>query len=222
MRLIRVVSRSRALPGMVGRPPRDARLQTGRIVAPVVVWTVAATGCFSWSPRPPTVVASVAATRVVAPVVAPVVAAYGRFRMVASLGSVTPVGAVAGQLAQATNRAGRMLPRLPLLKRGVSAVRIAGVVVARPTTAVPQAAWSPAWRSWSLPRRTGSAAGLVGRPRDPDWSDAWSCDLPSEDHAYRNVSPGRRRLVGCSHRRYWRLISRASRLSGACSSPVRY
>jgi hypothetical protein len=65
----------------------------------VVAFTV------EWSPPPALVVASV-------------VAATGRLPMVG------PVGPVAGQLAQATNRAVSVAAGLPLLQRGVLAVRL--------------------------------------------------------------------------------------------------
>jgi hypothetical protein len=66
------------------------------------------------------VVASVAATdgRPVASMVALVVAATGRLPMVA------PLAPVAREVAQATNHAGGMPPRLPLRKRSVRAVRL--------------------------------------------------------------------------------------------------
>jgi hypothetical protein len=71
------------------------------MVAPVVALTVTATGPLR--------------------LVASVVAATGHLPMVASLG---PVGPVAGEVAQVTNRAGGMPPRLPLRKGGVRAMRL--------------------------------------------------------------------------------------------------
>src|SRR6266498_5078847 len=55
------------------------------------------------------------------PVVAFLVATTGRFPMVAPLDTVAPV---VGEVAQATNRPGRVLPRLPLLKRSIQGVRL--------------------------------------------------------------------------------------------------
>ncbi len=88
----------------------------------------------------------------------------------------------------------------------------------------------PAVRSWS-PDQPHAACGMValavvvafrtvpavppgvGRTtnRTGVGPVVWSCDLLPGDHAYRNVSPGRRRLVGCSQRRYSRLICPLSR-----------
>ncbi len=64
------------------------------------------------------VVVAFAIAVVWSPVVAPLVAATGRLLAVASLDPV------AGQVAEATNRPGGMLPRAPLLQRSVRAVRL--------------------------------------------------------------------------------------------------
>jgi hypothetical protein len=99
---------------------------TGRLmVVSMATSAVAATGRLRLvaSAGRPLVVAAVVALRVAATghvrVLASVVAATGHLAMLVPLAAVGPV---AGEVAQATNRAGGMPPRLPLRKRGVLAV----------------------------------------------------------------------------------------------------